>query len=121
MPWRPMAFSIPDGVSRMRGGACRSRSDRKGPFTATPPSVERSTTSPYSTPYPKQPLAAMSGLASVSEPSGTERSMLMRQRFPDDAAGVEDRAVDAGAHMVRGFASDARQHDAAVAAAETAA
>ena len=50
MPCRPMAFSIPDGVSTMRGGGCPSRAFRNNPFTATPPSDGGSTASAYSTP-----------------------------------------------------------------------
>ena len=38
MPCRPIAFSMPDGVSTMRGGGCPSRSARNSPLTATPPS-----------------------------------------------------------------------------------
>ena len=40
MPCRPIAFSMPAGVSTMRGGACPSRSARNRPLTATPPSVD---------------------------------------------------------------------------------
>ena len=50
MPWSPMALSMPAGVSTMRGGGCPSRSVRNKPFTATAPSVERSTTRSYSRP-----------------------------------------------------------------------
>ena len=50
MPWSPMAFSMPAGVSTMRGGGCPSRSVRNKPFTATAPSLERSTTRSYSRP-----------------------------------------------------------------------
>ena len=38
MPCRPMAFSMPAGVSTMRGGGWPSRSARNSPLTATPPS-----------------------------------------------------------------------------------
>ena len=50
IPCNPMAFSMPLGVSTMRGGACPWRSSRNRPFTAMAPSVERSTTSAYSVP-----------------------------------------------------------------------
>ncbi len=50
MPCRPIALSIPDGVSTIRSGGWPSRSLRKRPLTATPPSVERSIASAYSTP-----------------------------------------------------------------------
>ena len=50
MPCRPIAFSMPAGVSTIRGGGWPSRSARNSPLTATPPSVDRSTTSAYSTP-----------------------------------------------------------------------
>ena len=50
MPCSPMAFSMPPGVSTMRGGGWPSRSLRNRPFTHTPPSELRSTTSPYSSP-----------------------------------------------------------------------
>ena len=50
MPCRPMAFSMPAGVSTIRGGGCPARSLRKSPLTTTAPSEERSTTPAYSTP-----------------------------------------------------------------------
>ena len=50
MPCRPMALSMPLGVSTMRGGACPSRASRNSPLTATAPSADRSTRSAYSTP-----------------------------------------------------------------------
>ena len=50
MPCSPMALSMPLGVSTMRGGACPSRASRNRPLTATAPSVDRSTSSAYSTP-----------------------------------------------------------------------
>jgi hypothetical protein len=50
MPCRPIAFSMPAGVSTMRGGGWPSRSARNRPLTATPPSDARSTTSAYSVP-----------------------------------------------------------------------
>ena len=50
MPCSPIAFSIPAGVSTIRGGLWPSRSDRNSPFTEIPPSVLRLTTSAYSTP-----------------------------------------------------------------------
>ena len=40
MPCSPIALSIPDGVSTIRGGGCPSRSARNRPLTATPPSVD---------------------------------------------------------------------------------
>src|SRR3954470_1371894 len=116
-----MAFSIPAGVSTIRGGAWPSRSARNRPLTATPPRLARSTMSLYSTPYPKHPLAAMSGFGSVSVPMATERSMSMRERVPDDPGRVEDRPLDAGAQVMRSAAAVAGENDAAVAAAETAA
>src|SRR6185503_4839883 len=121
MPCRPIALSMPDGVSTMRGGGCPSRSARNSPFTATPPSDDRSTMSPYSTPYPKQPLAAINGLASVNDPMETERSISVREGIPDDAVGVEDGSVDARADEMRDARRVAGQHHAAVAPAETAA
>ena len=74
MPCRPMALIMPAGVSTIRGGGCPSRSLRNRPLTATPPSDARSTAPAYSTPYPKQPDAAMTGLRSRSAPMLTERS-----------------------------------------------
>ena len=50
MPCRPIAFSMPDGVSTIRGAGCPSRSLRNSPFDTIAPSVDRSTTSAYSTP-----------------------------------------------------------------------
>jgi hypothetical protein len=35
--WRPMALSMPDGVSQIRGGAAPSRGARYSPLTAMPP------------------------------------------------------------------------------------
>ena len=49
-PCRPIAFSMPAGVSTIRGGAWPSRSVRNRPFTQTAPSVARSIAAPYSTP-----------------------------------------------------------------------
>jgi hypothetical protein len=50
MPCRPIALSIPDGVSTMRGGGWPSRSARNRPLTAIAPSEDRSSRSAYSTP-----------------------------------------------------------------------
>src|SRR5687768_7556359 len=105
---------MPDGVSTMRGGAWPSRGSRNRPLTATPPSVERSTTSLYSRPYPKQPLAAISGLGSLREPIETERSMSVCECVPDDPARIEHGAFDAGTDEMRRGVRLAREHDAAV-------
>ena len=50
MPCRPIALSMPEGVSTIRGGGCPSRSFRNRPFTTTAPSDDRSTMSAYSRP-----------------------------------------------------------------------
>src|SRR3954471_19737263 len=121
MPCSPIAFSMPAGVSTIRGGGWPSRSLRNNPLTATPPSVDRSTTSAYSTPYPKHPLAAISGLASVSDPIETERFMSVCERVPENSSGIEHRAIDARAYEMRRAGWCSRQHDTAVAATKAAA
>ena len=50
IPCRPIAFSMPAGVSTMRGAGWPSRSVRKSPLTTMAPSDARSTVSAYSTP-----------------------------------------------------------------------
>ena len=89
---------------------------RNRPFDTTPPSVDRSTTSLYSTPYPKQPLAAMSGLFSRSEPMAIERSVIhptphRRPRRP----GLPGTSGRSAVHRRL-----AQRNDAAVAAAHAA-
>ena len=49
-PMTRLGRGMPAGVSTMRGAGCPSRSVRNSPFMATPPSIERSTSSAYSTP-----------------------------------------------------------------------
>src|SRR5207237_6497854 len=97
IPCSPIAFSMPAGVSTMRGAGCPSRAERKSPFETMAPSVDRSTTSAYSTPYPKQPLAASSGFFRVSEPIRTERSMSdarpqLELSTTEDAGDTEEKA-----------------------------
>src|SRR6185436_10454557 len=75
IPCRPIAFNMPEGVSTMRGAGCPSRSARNSPLDTIAPSVDRSTMSAYSTPYPKQPLAAISGFLRTRPPIRTDKSI----------------------------------------------
>jgi hypothetical protein len=72
--------------------------------------------SPYSTPYPKQPLAAMSGFLSVSAPIFVVKSTSV---LPHESGGVEHRPADARADVVKA-AGGFHRDDAGVAAAEAA-
>src|SRR5262245_15365209 len=117
IPCRPIAFSMPDGVSTMRSGGWPSRSLRKSPLVTNAPSVVRSTAPAYSSPYPKQPLAAISGLASSSAPIFTLRPWACS--FPDNPCSVEYRPTEARTHVVV-RAVVAHRNDAAVAAAHAA-
>src|SRR5215213_2506197 len=74
--WRPIEFSIPAGVSVTRGGGLPTRGRRVVPLEQIAPSRFTSTTSPYSTPYPKVPEATSSGLRRTRpRPRSTERSI----------------------------------------------
>src|SRR5262245_42914974 len=116
-----MALSIPEGVSTMRGGGWPLRSVRNRPFTAIAPSDDKSTTELYSTPYPKQPLAAMSGLQSLNDPIRTLRSNGSPIPVPHKLFGVQHRTPETGLHVLILVATCAHRHDAAVAPAEPAA
>ena len=118
MPCRPIAFSMPAGVSAIRGGGWPWRSLRKRPLTATPPSDERSTTSSYSRPYPKQPLAAMIGLGSSSEPMRTRRSIDVQSHTMSAPSNTGPPMHERTKCCRPGGV--AHRHDAAVAAAEAA-
>ena len=99
MPCRPIAFSMPAGVSTMRGGGWPSRSARNRPLTATPPSVERSTTSRVLDAVAEAAARGDQGIRERQRTQmETERFMSVRERVPDDARGVEHRPVDARAH-----------------------
>ena len=50
IPCRPIAFSMPAGVSTIRGAGWPSRALRNSPLDTIAPRVDRSTTSAYSTP-----------------------------------------------------------------------
>src|SRR5512144_1738021 len=71
---RPIAFSMPDGVSQMRGGGLPGIGFRDIPFTITPPSRFRSTNSANSSPYPNVPDAVSTGFLSLIPAKLTERS-----------------------------------------------
>ena len=122
MPCSPMAFSMPAGVSTMRGGGCPSRSARNSPLTATPPSVDEIDDVGV---FDAVAEAAAGGDERIGQASAsrceTERSMSVCQCLPDDPARVEHRAVEARPHEMRRAVAVLRQHDAAVAAAEAAA
>src|SRR5438270_4252176 len=116
-----MALSIPAGVSTIRGAGWPSRSAKNSPLTATAPSDARSTTSAYSTPYPKQPLAAMIGLCSVREPMRTLRSIFKTSfSIPPYLISREHGPRQARSHVMKATVVAAHGHDAAVAAAEAA-
>src|SRR5581483_6374943 len=121
MPCNPIAFSMPAGVSTIRGGGCPSRASRNSPLVTSAPSEERSTRSAYSTPYPKQPLAATSGFFSTSGPRATDRSWSGTVSIPQDEIARQDGAGEARTDVVEAAARGAERHDAAVAAAEPAA
>ena len=57
----PMAFSIPDGVSHMRGGGFPVLDLRAIPFTMIAPILFRSQYFDISSPYPAVPEASMTG------------------------------------------------------------
>src|ERR671914_2512096 len=67
----PIALSIPDGVSHMRGVGLPRHGTRVMDLTMTPPSLERSTNAWASRPAPKVPDAASTGLESLRPPSST--------------------------------------------------
>src|SRR5512143_1899730 len=78
---RPIAFSMPDGVSQMRGGGLPWIGFRDIPFTITPPSRFRSTNSANSSPYPNVPDAVSTGFLSRIPAKSMERSGLLNSEF----------------------------------------
>src|SRR3984893_4490533 len=121
MPCSPMAFSMPAGVSTIRGGGWPSRAVRNSPLTATPPSEARSTVSAYSTPYPKQPLAAINGFFRVRAPIWTERSMVESCSVPEYLIPGQHRPGDARSQVMIAAVLGPDRHHATVTAAEAAA
>ncbi len=68
---RPMALSIPHGVSTMRGAGLPCRGFRESPFTTIAPRREMSVYGMNSLPYPKVPEAVITGFFSLNEPIST--------------------------------------------------
>ncbi len=71
---RPMAFSIPEAVSAMRGVGSPSRGSSVMDFTTMAPSSPMSKKRSISGPEAKQPDAVVIGLARVTPPRSTRRS-----------------------------------------------
>src|SRR3954451_5996373 len=88
-PWipgfcRPIAFSIPAGDSTMRGMGFPARRAGVMPLLTNAPRRLMSMTPEYSSPYPKQPDAAMIGFCSrnscgLSGARSTERSAFITE------------------------------------------
>ncbi len=72
--WRPMALSIPDGVSAIRGVGRPRRGSRLTDLVTTPPMPARSRKAAISRPKPKQPDAARTGVASGTPHRSTASS-----------------------------------------------
>ena len=62
----PIAFSMPEAVSAMRGVGLPGHGTSATPLVTTAPSFERSKNSPYSMPDPKVPEAVMTGFLSTT-------------------------------------------------------
>ena len=62
---RPIAFSMPLGVSAMRGVGLPAHGTAATPLVTTAPSLFKSTNSLYSSPAPKVPLAVITGFLRV--------------------------------------------------------
>src|SRR5262249_5741162 len=92
---RPMALSMPDGVSTVRGGGLPIRGCLVTVLGTMPPSLEKSTTPAISRAYPNVPDATRMGLFSWRRRRVTERSMrvsvaLQRTRR-EFVLGIEER------------------------------
>ncbi len=67
----PIEFSMPDGVSQMRGVALPSQPLRETPFVVTAPSRATSTNAAYSIPAAKVPDAVVTGFFIARPPRFT--------------------------------------------------
>jgi len=65
---RPMAFSMPQGVSTTLGGLFPKDGSRERPFTIMAPKLSRSIKSLNSSPYPNVPEAVITGFLSARPP-----------------------------------------------------
>ena len=124
MPCRPIALSIPDGVSTMRGGGCPSRSARNRPLTATPPSVDEIDDVGVLDAVAEAAAGGDERVGQAQPPMATERSgtVVNAPAPPTRCAGR--RTPGPRYRSGRSAAPSpglARQDDAAVAAAEAAA
>ena len=114
MPCRPIALSMPDGVSTIRGGGCPSRSGEEQPLDRD--AAERGEVDGVGV-LDAVAEAAAGGDQRIGEPQRADRDRqihVRRQRAQCVSASqtmrlrVEDRAVDARADEVRGGAGWSR-------------
>ena len=75
---RPIALSIPEGVSAIRGDGLPSHGTSETPLVTTAPSLEISMKSEYSSPLPKVPLAVITGFLSLAKPRSAVISGFIR-------------------------------------------
>src|SRR3989337_4557226 len=78
----PMAFSIPAGVSHMRGGGLPLLDFRAIPFTMIAPILLRSQYLDISSPYPAVPDASITGLRSFIPAMSADKSGFIRKYQP---------------------------------------
>src|SRR3954452_21586839 len=123
----PMALSIPEGVSMMRGIGLPLRRRGVIPLLTKAPRRCTSMTPAYSSPYPKHPEAAMIGLRNVSSLAlagarstvrstpdseviaGTRAGERVVRSSPDHLVEVKDRALNAGRRVTMRSFDDAAE------------